>query len=113
MFDRLYKYALIYGMTPEHFWFGDPQDYFVFQDAFAETEKKKWEEIDMTAWTFGLYEMLAYRQVQSEVWGKRKQEIFPKEPNGVKARKEEQNKKLAHGHPLLAKYLDMRGRGKI
>lgn len=101
-------------MPYDVFWFGDPQDYFVFQDAFAEKEKKRYEDFDCEAWQSAKYVMLAYRQVQAEVWSKRKNiDVFPKEPFCVTDRKQKEIKQKSKGHPLLEKFLEMRGRGKI
>ena len=49
----MFKYALLYGMSSTEFWFGDPQDYFVYQDAFVDKVKKKHDEDDIRAWLFG------------------------------------------------------------
>lgn len=94
-------------MTSHEFWFGNPQDYFVYQDAFADKERKQHDEIDVIAWRFGYYGMLAYRQVQSEVWGKGHKEIFPDEPISIKSLKEEQKERLDKAHPLIGKFMVM------
>lgn len=67
-------------MTSQEFWFSNPQDYFVYQDAFAEREKNKHDEIDIMAWQFGKYNLLALSQSLSNFSGKKHKNIFPQKP---------------------------------
>lgn len=85
----MFKCALIYGMTSEEFWFGNPQDYFVYQDAFAEREKKRYKDYDILSWQIGNYCCSAFRQVYSEAWGKKtnKKKFFPEKPISLKENK--------------------------
>lgn len=81
----MFKFALIYGMSSDDFWFGNPQDYFVFQDAFAEKAKNRHNEIDITAWTYASYNLKAFAQVYADAWGgKSHKDIFPSEPYSIK-----------------------------
>ena len=75
-------------MDSEEFWFGNPQDYFVYLDAFAEKEKMKHDELDVIGWEFGRYNLLAFAQVYSNAWGgKSNKEIYPQEPITVQTTK--------------------------
>lgn len=100
----MFKCALLYGMTSQEFWFGDPQDFFVYQDAFADKEKQRYKDADIMAWRLGYYNMLAFAQVYSNAFGKKGQnkKIFPQEPYVVK---EEKQKQSVTQNPLLAKFL--------
>ena len=100
----MFKCALLYGMSSQEFWFGNPQDFFVYQDAFADKEKQRYKDADIMAWRFGYYNMLAFAQVYSNAFGKKGQnkKIFPPEPCVVK---EEKQKQSATPKPLLAKFL--------
>lgn len=95
----MFKCALIYGMTSEEFWFGNPQDYFVYQDAFAEKEKKRIKESDILAWQFGRYNLLAFSQVYANAFGKKgtRKKIFPQKPESIK-------EEINSNNPLLAKF---------
>lgn len=75
-------------MDSEEFWFGNPQDYFVYLDAFAEKERIKHDEFDTIGWLLGRYNMLGFAQVYSNAWGgKGNKEIYPQEPFVVKSNK--------------------------
>lgn len=84
----LEKFALIYGMDSEEFWFGNPQEYFVYLDAFAKKKQMEHDEMDTIGWLFGRYNLLAFSQVYSNAWGgKTHKEIFPREPISFKSTK--------------------------
>jgi hypothetical protein len=51
MLDEQFKRSIIYGMPYDLFWFGDPQDYFVYADAYNEKQKEK----DVLNWQLGQY----------------------------------------------------------
>lgn len=73
-------------MTSQEFWFGNPQDYFVYQDAFAERRQREHEEADIVAWMHGHYELLAFSQVMSQVMATKKsasKRIFPDKPFSI------------------------------
>lgn len=110
-FDRMFKTALIYGMTSQEFWFGNPQDYFVYQDAFAEKKKNQHEEDDIRAWLYGQYNLLAFRQSMSEAFAKKgssHKNIFPEKPFSIKEEKNTlRKKKEEDGKSLAIKILAM------
>lgn len=87
----MFKWALIYGMTSQEFWFGNPQDYFVYQDAFVAKQKLEHDEVDIVAWMYGKYNLLAFSQVYNNAFSKNSKEIYPKEPMSItsKNKKEE------------------------
>ena len=51
MIEEQFKRSIIYGMPYNLFWFGDPQDYFVYADAYNEKQKEK----DVLNWQLGQY----------------------------------------------------------
>lgn len=55
MLDEQFKRSIVYGMPYDLFWFGDPQDYFVYADAYNEKQKEK----DVLNWQLGQYITLA------------------------------------------------------
>lgn len=105
----MFKYALLYGMSSTEFWFGDPQDYFVYQDAFVDKVKIQHDNDDVKAWMFGQYNLWAYRQVMSEVWGKKGQskKIFPDKPNSLTKQQENIKTEIESSHPLIGKFTRM------
>lgn len=78
--------ALLFNMTLNEFWYGNPQDFYVYADAYQE----KQNNIDYCAWINGYYNLQAYRQALSEAFGKGTKKIFPEEPLSEKE-KEKQN----------------------
>lgn len=108
-FDNMFKCALTYGMSSAEFWFGDPQDYFVYQDAFVDKIKVQHDDDDIKAWMFGQYNLLAYRQVMSEVWGKKgsSKKIFPDKPNVLTKQQETAKTEIDSPHPLMGKFMRM------
>lgn len=72
-------------MSAEEFWFGDPQQYFVYQRAFARKQKRIHDEIDIIGWSFARYNMWGWSQTYANAWGdKSHKDIFPREPLTVK-----------------------------
>lgn len=106
VFDRMFKCALTFGMSSAEFWFGDPQDYFVYQDAFAEKQKTLHDTIDVLSWNIAVYELQAHRQALSESLGGKRKKIFPEQPISCTKQKETK-KKDDSVHPLLNKFLTM------
>ena len=70
MLDEQFKRSIIYGMPYDLFWFSDPQNYFVYADAYNEKLKEK----DIINWQLGMYIQFA---VGSCLEAKVK---YPKEP---------------------------------
>ena len=106
----MFKTALIYGMTSQEFWFGNPQDYFVYQDAFAEKKKEQHNEDDIRAWAYARYNLFAFSQVINDGFGKKgsHKKIFPKQPFTFKEiKKTATNKKDDDGKSLAIKILAM------
>lgn len=65
-------------MSSQEFWFGNPQDYFVYQDAHIEKQKNRHDEEDIKAWAYARYNMYAIGAVLSG-----KATAFPKEPLSI------------------------------
>lgn len=108
-FDKMFKFALIYGMTSQEFWFGNPQDYFVYQDAFADKKKEQHNEYDIRAWSIGRYNLLAFSQVMSDNFGKKgsRKRIFPERPYTVNEIKSSPKKGKEDGKSLAIRILAM------
>lgn len=110
-FDNMFKCALCYGMSSTEFWFGDPQDFFVYQDAFVDKTKAQHDDIDISAWIYGKYGLLALRQALSESLGSKRsnKNFYPDEPSGLTKQKESIKKNIDGGHPLIGKFMRMAG----
>lgn len=67
--------ALLFNMGLNEFWYGNPQDFYVYADYY---ELKK-EQADYNAWLNATYNLFAYRQALSEALSKNPKQIFPKE----------------------------------
>lgn len=67
--------ALFFNMPLNEFWYGNPQDFYVYADAY---ELKK-EQLDHNIWLNNVYGLLAHRQALSEALSKHPKQIFPKE----------------------------------
>lgn len=107
----MFKHALIYGMTSHEFWFENPQDYFVYQDAFAEKEKKRHSETDIIAWQYSRYNYLAFSQVIYDGFcSKTKRTIFPKQP--ISLQEENKNESLLAKFERIAETVNMSFRNK-
>ena len=71
-------------MTPTQFWDENPQDFFVYGDAYYEKQL----EIDFHNHTLGRYFMDALEQVANQICGRDKNKIiYPKRPYMEDARK--------------------------
>ena len=110
-FDNMFKCALCYGMSSTEFWFGDPQDFFVYQDAFVDKTKAQHDDIDISAWIYGKYGLLALRQALSESLGSKRssKNFYPDEPSVLTKQKESIKKNIDGGHPLISKLMRMAG----
>lgn len=94
IFDRLCPMYLVYGMTWEQFWFGDPWMAKAYREAHLLKRKMRNEEL----WLEGLYEYHSVGAVIGTAFGKRKVEylkkplnIFPK--TEIEKKEEERDKK--------------------
>lgn len=67
--------ALLFNMSLNEFWYGNPQDFYVYADNYETQIRKQ----DYNAWLNGLYNLFAYRQALSEALSKCPKQIFPKE----------------------------------
>lgn len=96
-------------MTSEEFWFGNPQDYFVYQDAFAEKTKMEHDLQDAIAWIQGRYNLLAFSEVAGAILckkGQKPKKVYPEEPFSVKLEREK-NKKPLTLDDMWAKFKSM------
>lgn len=90
----MFECALIYGMSSEEFWFGNPQDYFVYQDAFCRKERNRHDEQDILAWSYARYNLLSFRQVMAESLSKTKRKLFPEKPFSLQEQKDNMLEKM-------------------
>lgn len=75
-------------MTPERFWDGDPDDFWVYWDAYEMTKKEEQKDDNVRAFNQGQYFLLALTQVLQ--FSKHPKKIFPKEPLQLKSDKKVQ-----------------------
>lgn len=85
--NLMFEQALIFGMTPDQFWLGDPDLYYIYQSAHI--EKQKYD--NMLAWLSGKYVLDAVQQAVQ--FSKNPKEIYPKKPYSLDGREKEQYKK--------------------
>lgn len=76
----MYKNALVFGMTPEQFWLGNPQDFYLFGENYERRIKFDAESANQVAWLNSYYTLLAIKQVASEILSKNQKQIFPQSP---------------------------------
>lgn len=67
--------ALLFNMSLNEFWYGNPQDFYVYADAYEEEQIKN----DYLCWLNAVYNLQAQRQSLSEALSKSQKQIFPKE----------------------------------
>jgi hypothetical protein len=80
LLDEMEENSLLFGMTLDEFWDGNPQYFWVYGRDYAKKEKKKAQENLNFAWQIGMYNMLGVSQAISGITSKTKVEIFPKKP---------------------------------
>lgn len=68
--------ALLFNMSLNEFWYGNPQDFYVYADAYEEKNKQQ----DYFCWLNGTYNLHAQRQALCEAFSKTAKQIYPKEP---------------------------------
>lgn len=114
----MFEQALIFGMTPKHFWQGNPQDFYVYANAYIKKEQMKAQEQLTLAWTNGQYTLLAVSQALSNALSSKKQKIFPTKPPNImkgeltpekQARKEEIVANVQGHNARIALLLQSRG----
>ena len=75
-------------MTPERFWDGDPDDFWVYWDAYEMKKKDEARESNINAFNQGQYFMLAIAQCLQ--FTKHPKQIYPKQPFALKGDKKVQ-----------------------
>ena len=89
---RLEKNAIIFGLSLDLFWNGNPKLYYLFRDIYKEKKEEELIIADNCAWQQGLYELRAFRQIMKEagfISGGSDITKYPKKPFKVL---EEENK---------------------
>lgn len=71
------KNALRIGMSLEEFWHGNPQDFYIYLDAYIEKREEEKELEDYRAWKHNIYTLKALQQVMAKNGSAG---IFPKKP---------------------------------
>lgn len=89
MIWQMQKNALLFGMTLQEFWEGNPDLFYLYQDCFIDKLKMKRDEDNGFAWLQGNYFLQAFRQGLSEALSKNRHEFYPKEPYKSKETREE------------------------
>ena len=86
MFDEAFPYYLLYGMTAEEYWYGDP--YLVI--AYRKLSRLRAEQRNQEMWVQGMYFLDAMTSIMS---GFRKNSApykYPAEPYDITGRKTEE-----------------------
>ena len=55
VFELQFKNSIRYGMTYDQFWFGEPQLYYIYEEAYNEEREDRLKEKDVLNWQFGIY----------------------------------------------------------
>lgn len=114
----MFEQALIFGMTPKDFWQGNPQDFYVYANAYIKKEQMKAQEQLTLAWINGQYTLLAVSQALSDALSGKKQKIFPTKPHNImereltpeqKAIKDELDVKIKGHNARIALLLQSKG----
>ena len=103
VFERLCPYYLMYGMTYDQYWFGDPWQMRAYKESYMLRNKRENE----MAWVQGIYFTNALGVVISNAFSKKGTppkkylseplDIFPKTEAEEKAAEEEKQRKLIAG----------------
>lgn len=72
--------ALKVGMPLNEFWYGNPQNFYLYCDEYKERMELQQELADIQAYTQGVYSLLALRQALGESFSKIAKKVFPDEP---------------------------------
>lgn len=70
------KTALRIGMTLQEFWYGNPQDYYIYLDAYIDKKEEERQEEDYKAWQHNIYTLKAVQQAMST----KNNAVYPKKP---------------------------------
>lgn len=96
MFDEVFPFYLLYGMTYEQFWHGAPE----LCEHYRTLHRLKMEQMNQQLWMQGLYNFAALSAALSTTFGKRVKyvekplQIFPKTEEEKLIEAEETRKKL-------------------
>lgn len=55
VFELQFKNSIRYGMTYDQFWFGEPQLYYIYEEAYKDQMEDRLKEKDVLNWQFGIY----------------------------------------------------------
>ena len=96
-FDLVCPYYMLYGMTYDQFWFGDPW----MAKAYKEMHNLKRKQRNEEMWVNGMYQLTALNVALHNAFDKHKIEylkkpldIFPKSEAEVEAEKRQERQKL-------------------
>lgn len=68
------KNALLFGMSLDEFWYGNPQDFYIYADCYNDKQEQAAFLDDVQAWRIGIYVVSAIRQAQKGG------SVYPKKP---------------------------------
>lgn len=71
MFDEECVTAMMFGMTPEQYYEGDPELFLMYAKLYVKKSKAEFAERDNMAWMIGFYVQDALGVVASHVYGKK------------------------------------------
>ena len=96
-FDLVCPYYMLYGMTYDQFWFGDP----LMAKAYKEMHNLKRKQRNEEMWVNGMYQLTALNVALHNAFDKHKIEylkkpldIFPKSEAEIEAEKRQERQKL-------------------
>lgn len=72
--------ALRVGMPLNEFWYGNPQNFYLYCDEYKKRMELQQELADIQAYNQGVYSLLALRQSLGESFAKYAKKVFPEEP---------------------------------
>lgn len=110
----MFEEALIFGMTTEDYWFGNPQHFFIYANAYEKKIKYDAQKECHMSWSNGFYTYLAIAQALSDALSSKKKKIFPMKPPNLNkneltaeelAKKEEVKEKIAEHNRKIAMIL--------
>lgn len=73
--------AIRFGMTYEQFWYGEPEMFWVYLEAYEQEQKARFEYDNSVAFLQGQYFMMAIAQCLQ--FSKHPKKIYPKKPFNV------------------------------
>ena len=107
----LFPLAIRIGMTPEQFWYDDPDYFWAYLEAYEQKTKLQFEYDNNVAFLQGQYFMAAIAQCLQ--FTKTPKRIYPKKPFDISNNKQEISKEQKYLEYEEQRKLDMKMRCKL